>query len=316
MTSRIGIIGVGHVGAAAAYALLLQHVARELWLVDIKLDRRDGQVRDLADVAAVVASAAKSPGAGATVRAATHHEVAAECDIIVITAGSKYTIGETSMQHLYRKVSIVRSIVAAMKPIRRDAVLLVVSNPVDLLTSLVREMAGLPAGQVLGTGTELDGVRLRALVAAEMGTPPSTINNLNVLGVHGPSQLATWSTATVNDQPLHQTLLSNHHPTLLADECTRRSEAIVRAKGSTEYGIAAVIARLCAAILGDERSVYAVSHFQAEFGCCFSLPAVVGREGVVRTVAVELKEAERVEMERSVRLLRGRIGAVEGDGVV
>ena len=72
---------------------LLQHVARELWLVDIKLDRRDGQVRDLADVAAVVASATKSPGAGATVRAATHHEVAAECDIIVITAGSKYTIG-------------------------------------------------------------------------------------------------------------------------------------------------------------------------------------------------------------------------------
>lgn len=85
------------------------------------------------------------------------------------------------MQHLYRKVSIVRSIVAAMKPIRRDAVLLVVSNPVDLLTSLVREMAGLPAGQVLGTGTELDGVRLRALVAAEMGVclPPqyTTVNS-------------------------------------------------------------------------------------------------------------------------------------------
>ncbi|RAH76262.1 L-lactate/malate dehydrogenase [Aspergillus japonicus CBS 114.51] len=316
MTSRIGIIGVGPVGAAAAYALLLQHVARELWLVDVKLDRRDGQVRDLADVAAVVADP-ESPGggAGATVRAATHHEVAAECDVIVITAGSKYTIGETSMQHLYRKVSIVRSIVAAMQPIRRDAVLLVVSNPVDLLTSLVKKMAGLPAGQVLGTGTELDGVRLRALVAAEMRTSASSIN-LNVVGVHGPSQLATWSTATINGKSLHPTLLSTHHPTLLADECKRRSEAIVHSKGSTEYGIAAVIARLCAAILDDKQSVHAVSHLQAEFGCCFSLPAVLGREGVVRTGAVELNEGERAEMERSVRLLRGRIGSVEGDGVV
>ncbi|OJJ97474.1 hypothetical protein ASPACDRAFT_45566 [Aspergillus aculeatus ATCC 16872] len=128
------------------------------------------------------------------------------------------------MQHLYRKLSIVRSIVAAMKPIRRDAVLLMVSSPVDLLTSLMREMAGLPAGQVLGTGTELDGVRLRALVAAEMGTPASTINNLNVLGVHGPSQLATWSNAAINDQLLQQTLLSNQQP----NASGRRVQAAVR----------------------------------------------------------------------------------------
>jgi L-lactate dehydrogenase len=178
--SRIAIIGVGQVGAAAAYALILGSVANELLLVDIKVDLRDGQVRDLSDVA-------YSCNSGTRVRAATYHE-AGQCDIVVITAGSKYSIGKGSdgerliifcpkgasshdysgqnnIQLMFRNIAIVRSAVRAMKPFRSDAILLVVANPVDLLTSLAQELSGLPPSQVLGSGTFLDSVRLRGMLA-------------------------------------------------------------------------------------------------------------------------------------------------------
>ena len=181
---RIAVVGVGQVGAAAAYALILGSIASELLLVDVKVDLRDGQVRDLSDVA-------YSRNSGMRVRAATHRE-AGQCDIVVITAGSKYSIGkgsnvrklinccpegassydfsgQTIIEHMYRNIATIRSAVKAMKPFRSDTILLVVANPVDLLTSLAQELSGLPTSQVLGSGTFLDSVRLRGLLAAKAG---------------------------------------------------------------------------------------------------------------------------------------------------
>jgi L-lactate dehydrogenase len=182
--SRIAIIGVGQVGAAAAYAIILHSLASELLLVDIKTQLRNGQVNDLSDVS-------YSCNSKTRVRAATHQE-ARHSDIVVITAGSKYStgkkslrrrlvgrnlnhmrsnshVGETSTQHIYQKVSIIRSIINEMKPFRSDTILLVVANPVDLLTSLAHELSDLPASQVLGSGTFLDSVRIRNLLAETTG---------------------------------------------------------------------------------------------------------------------------------------------------
>jgi L-lactate dehydrogenase len=182
--SRIAIIGVGQVGAAAAYAIILHSLASELLLVDIKTQLRNGQVNNLSDVS-------YSCNSKTRVRAATHQE-ARHSDIVVITAGSKYStgkkslrrrlvgrnlnhmrsnshVGETSTQHIYQKVSIIRSIINEMKPFRSDTILLVVANPVDLLTSLAHELSDLPASQVLGSGTFLDSVRIRNLLAETTG---------------------------------------------------------------------------------------------------------------------------------------------------
>lgn len=182
--SRIAIIGVGQVGAAAAYAIILHSLASELLLVDIKTQLRNGQVNDLSDVS-------YSCNSKTSVRAATHQE-ARDSDIVVITAGSNYSIGkkshrrrlvgrnlnhmrsnshvgETSTQHIYQKVSIIRSIINEMKPFRSDTILLVVANPVDLLTSLAYKLSDLPASQVLGSGTFLDSVRIRNLLAETTG---------------------------------------------------------------------------------------------------------------------------------------------------
>ena len=159
--TRIAIVGAGQVGSALAYSLILGNIANELILVDTKAHLRDGQVSDLSDVVC-------SGNGGTRIRSGTYHD-AGQCDLIVVTAGSRYGIGETSVQHMYRKVSILRSVVTAMRPFRPDAILLIVSNPVDLLTSLAQELSGLPLTQVLGSGTLLDSVRLRGLLAENTG---------------------------------------------------------------------------------------------------------------------------------------------------
>lgn len=183
-SNRVAIIGAGQVGTAAAFALILNSVADEVLIVDIKTKLRDSQVQDLSDVSSCRNGKTR-------VRAATYRE-ASQCDIVVITAGSYCPIGnvsgamtlsqsiyghtrvngysgETSIQHMYQKLSLVRSIVNAMKPFQSDAILLLVANPVDLLTSIAHRLSGLPSRQVIGSGTFLDSVRVRQLLAEKLG---------------------------------------------------------------------------------------------------------------------------------------------------
>ncbi|KAJ1715697.1 hypothetical protein NYO67_2130 [Aspergillus flavus] len=194
---QIAIIGVGQVGAAAAYALILDSVPSELLLVDVSVDVRDSQVRDLSDTTYTANSLTR-------VRAATYRE-ASQSDIVVITAGSKYPRGETSLQHMYRKIAILRNIIQAMKPFRPDTIILVVANPVDLLTSIAQGLSGLPASQVMGSGTFLDSVRLRGLLAEQTGVAVSSID-IYTLGVHGDSQVVAWSIATIGGIPIDEVL--------------------------------------------------------------------------------------------------------------
>lgn len=161
MASKVAIVGVGEVGGAAAYAMILHNVCTNLLLVDKRSSHRDGQVKDLNN------STFKEQN-GAHVQAATYRE-ASQADIIVITAAAKKGIGETSLQHLYRSTATLRSIIGAMEPFRRDVILLIVTNPVDILTTLAQELSGLPPAQVIGTGTFLDSVRLRGMLADQVG---------------------------------------------------------------------------------------------------------------------------------------------------
>ncbi|KAH3598691.1 hypothetical protein KXW46_006603 [Aspergillus fumigatus] len=269
---RIGIIGVGQVGAAAANALIMNSVARELILVDIKTELRNAQVQELSDVSRM------SGRAETRVRAGTYHE-AGQCDIILITAGSKFSVGETSVQHMYRNLGIVRSVIQAMRPFRSDAILIVVSNPVDLLTTLAQQLSGLPRSQVMGSGTLLDSVRLRGLLANKVGVAADAID-IYVLGVQGLDEIVAWSTASVHDLPLASAVPGNTF------------EAIIKAKGAMPLGIGAIISMICLSILGDQRHVLPISHFQEEFGCCFSLPVVLGRKGILRTISMPVNGEE------------------------
>jgi len=302
---QVAIVGVGQVGGAAAYSLILTSFVSELLLVDIDIDLRDGQVRDLSDVA-------YSCNSSTHVRAASHHE-AAKADIVVITAGSKHMIGQTTIDYTSRNMSIVREVVETMKPFRSDTILLVMSNPVDLLTSLAHELSGLPTCQVLGSGTFLDSVRLRGLVAMRAGVAANSID-IYVVGVHGNPQVVAWSTATVGGVPMNNSISPDVLDRAeLADECKHRSQSIIRAKGSTPFGLGSIVSSLCSSILLDKRNVRPVSHFQPDFGCCFSLPAVLGRKGVMSTIQMPLDRDEEANIAESAKELRKTIDWIHRD---
>ncbi|KAK0641840.1 lactate dehydrogenase [Cercophora newfieldiana] len=300
---RIAIIGVGQVGGAAAYGLILRSVTCDLLLVDNNIALRDSQVHDLTDVAYTTKSSTRIQGGN-------YHE-AGQCDIIVITAGSRHTIGQSGLDAASRNVSIVRNVVDALCPVRPDAILLVVSNPVDLLTTLALERSRLPPEQVIGAGTFLDSARLRALMAGRIGIASNSID-VYVIGVHGESEVAAWSTATVGGIPIDQTISPEAmtERAELEEQCRQQGRAIVQAKGSTPFGMGSVVASICASIALDKRNVKAVSHWQPEYECCFSLPVVLGRKGIVRNVEVPLNEEEKAKIEESVGTLKKQLELV------
>lgn len=233
---------------------------------------------------------------------------------------------------MYRNIAIVQSVMVAMRPLNPDAILLVIANPVDLLTTLCQRLSGLPISQVFGSGTFLDSVRLRGLLAEKAQVSAfqfrawsiqNTANqiqvavssiDLYVLGVQGESQVVPWSMATVGGIPVDTALsLTAVNHSELADECKYRSQGIIRAKGSTPFGISSIVSSICSSILLDKRDVRPVSHFQPDFNCYFSMPVVLGRNGIIRTVQIPLKDRERARISESAETLAATVERVMAD---
>ncbi|KAH0563398.1 hypothetical protein GP486_002032 [Trichoglossum hirsutum] len=289
----IAIIGAGSVGSNIASFLLLRRIAPTLLLIDTDHSLCRAQVLDLTDAAFL---------SNAHVRTATHAE-AGQADIIIVTAGAKQRPGDTRLDLIGRNMKILRSVMDSMKPIKKDAVVLMVANPVDVLTVFAQSLSGLPKGQVLGSGTLLDSVRLRALVAEKAGVADTAVQ-VDVVGEHGDSQIVAWSSAHVGSTPLSYVLpLTEEEQASLAATARDKAYDIIKAKGFTSFGVAAVVSCVCQAILGDEKVVIPISHWIDELGCCLCVPAVVGREGVVRTVWPGLSDREKEGVEASAKAL-------------
>ncbi|KAK1244810.1 hypothetical protein MKX08_004439 [Trichoderma sp. CBMAI-0020] len=283
-TSRIAIVGVGQVGAAVAYALILGSIANELLLVDKNVNLRDGQVCDLSDVAYSCNSRTKA-----------------------------YTdsVDQTNPDGVHRNILTIRTIIDGMMPLKSSAILIVVSSPVDLLTSLALQLSQLPPCQVLGSGTYLDSIRLRGMLADRIGIAIKSIDAF-VLGVQGESQVTAWSAATIGGVPINECLSKGAliNRAELSSECQHRSQDIIRAKGATPFGIGSVVSSICSSIILDKSTVHPISHFQPSFGCCFSLPVVLGRRGVQRKVQMTLDFDEDAQITDSATALKRRIDQV------
>ncbi|CZR49016.1 uncharacterized protein FPRO_12453 [Fusarium proliferatum ET1] len=304
-TSRVAIVGVGEVGGALAYNLTLNSMASELLLVDLDLSIRNAQIEDLSDVT-------YSTNSSTRVRPATYHE-AAQCDLVVITAASKHMLGQTTVDYTSRNTSMIREVMEAMKPFRADTVLLIVANPVDLLTSLAKQMSGLPASQVIGTGTALDTYRLRGMVASRVLVSSSTIDAF-VVGRHGEDQVVAWSAATIGAVPIDDVkALNSIDRSRIELICKHRSNQISLGKGSAPFGIASVAASLCFSVILDKHEMYPVSHFQEDYGCCLSLPAVIGRKGILASVSLAMDEGEKAAVKASGELLKAIVGSIQRD---
>jgi L-lactate dehydrogenase len=240
---------------------------------------------------------------------------AARSSVAVIAAGVSSHPGETRLELLGRNVVVVRECIRALMAEHFNGVILMTTNPVDVLAQVAQEESGLPVRRVMGSGTVLDSARLRSLLGAEMGIEARSVHAY-IIGEHGDSEIAAWSAGSVAGVPLREYCASFDN--IDFDEilnCVRRAAPeIIKCKGYTSFAIASCVSRICEAILRDERSVLPVSTMMTGQygidGIYLSLPCIVGREGVERVIELPLDAEERAGLLRSAVILRRHFESV------
>jgi L-lactate dehydrogenase len=296
----IAIIGAGHVGATAAYALMLRALVREIILVDRDAALAQAEARDLAD-----ANALARP---ADIRAGGYADAAHAC-IAVITAGAATHGDETRLSIASRSASIVTQCVDDLMAAGFDGIIIIAANPVDLMTLVALRRSKLAPKRVIGTGTLLDTSRLRQALAAQTKVAPASIDAF-VLGEHGDSEVAVLSTARIGGMPLNAFEHMEHaiDRAAVAADVRDAGYHIVSGKGYTSFGVATAIVRICEAILRDERAVLPVStYLDGQFGVedlCLSLPCVLGEAGIEKILLPALDAAEKAAFLASATTLR------------
>ncbi|KAF9917597.1 hypothetical protein BX616_000535 [Lobosporangium transversale] len=292
--SRMAIIGAGSVGSAIAFACLMRSVVSELLINDFNEKVCQGQVLDLQDAAFVSST---------KVRVGTPKECG-QADIIVITAGARQRPGETRDELVQRNEDILRNVLDGLQPIKSTAILMLVANPVNILTCMAQKFSGLPPSQVIGTGTYLDSVRFRVAMREHLQVSGASVHAY-VVGDHGDKQVAVWSSATVGGKPL---LSYEEIKSIDCDEeakkVARKAYSIIDLKGATSFGIAAVVSDLALCITLNKLSVIPISTYCERFDACLSFPVSLGTNGVERIVYPEMNEKEIAMVEASAKATR------------
>jgi len=301
---KIGIVGAGMVGSTAGFAVVMNAIADEVVLVDVNEKLAQAQAEDIF---------AATPFGSAVRVSAGHYEQLEGAQAVLLCCGVAQRKGETRLQLEGRNASIFSQVVPQVVKAAPDAVLVVVSNPLDVLTDLTARISQLPPGRVLGSGTVLDTARFRTFLSEHLGVSPHSIFAY-VLGEHGDSEVPVWSSIQVGGIPLASVAEKAVRPitdSLKAqiDEKVRRAAyRIIEGKGMTNFGIGATLARLVRAIRDDERAVFTLSApgtGEAPFGnACFSLPRVLGSRGVVATLHPVLSAEEEEALKRSALVLQ------------
>jgi L-lactate dehydrogenase len=294
---KVGIIGMGWVGASVASSLLLRAGARELLLHDLRPGLAEGEAMDLSHGAPFLRSA--------TIRAASPEEMHG-CDAVVIAAGRNGKPNESRLDLLRDNAAVVRAIGEKLRG--HAGLLVMVTNPVDVLTHVLLEATGLPAARVLGTGTLLDTARMRHMLGAHAGVSAKSVH-IQVVGEHGDSQVPLFSSARIGGLPLRSWPgWDQGSEPVFADKVRTAAREIIARKGATNHAIGLVTAYLLKWALSDESRVLNVSRVQEGAcgiqGVCISLPAVVGRAGAVRVLEPELDAVEQAALARSAEVLR------------
>ena len=304
--NKIAIVGAGSVGATLAYASLIRGVAHDVVLYDMDADKVLAEVLDLRHGLLFVPSA--------DVDGSDDVSVCAGADVIAITAGAKQKPGQTRLDLAGTNVEICRQLIPKLLEVAPDAVILMVTNPVDVLTLAALKFSGLPKNRVLGSGTVLDSARLRDLIARNLGVASQSVHAW-IAGEHGDSEFPLWSSASVGSVPVGKFEMPDGArldvPTeeRIAREVVTAAERIIRGKGATNYAVGLAATRVIEAILRDENSVLPVSSLiDGRYGLsdvCLSLPSLVNKSGVAAMLDVPMSDRELELLQASAREVRG-----------
>ncbi|CAN5651046.1 L-lactate dehydrogenase [soil metagenome] len=308
MTNKIAIIGAGSVGATIAYACMLRGVANHLSIYDVNKAKVDSQVLDLNHGLQFVPMA--------TIEGSDDIAVCADARVIVITAGAKQKAGQTRMDLAEANAAICRALVPQLMRVSPDAVLLLVTNPVDVVTYIAYKLSGLPRERVLGSGTVLDSSRFRCLIAKRLKVAVQNVHAY-IAGEHGDSEIPLWSSASIANIPLHEWAVMHHGKLSVMDRTEifqnvkEAAQQIIAGKGATNYAIGLATAKILEAVVKDENRVLPVSSLVQNWrgidDVCMSLPRIVSAKGVEAPLPVPVNANEESGLKNSAETIRAAI---------
>lgn len=311
--TRVAIVGAGNVGSTFAFSLIMSGLASEIVLVDANARRAEGEAMDLAH--AVPFSKPVHVWSGPI-------EATAGAAITVVSAGASQKPGESRLDLVRRNDAIFGSIIPAVAGANPDGIILVATNPVDILTRRSIAYSGLPASRVFGSGTILDTARFRWLLAERLGADPRSIHAF-IAGEHGDSEVPIWSSASIGGMPLEEFCRSlslafgDEDQAAIYTAVRDAAYEIINRKGATYYAVAAGLMRIVEAILRDQKTVLSVSSLINDYygidDVCLSLPTIVGRGGAESVLRLGLSAAEASALRRSADILRSTLAELEQD---
>ena len=298
---KVVLVGDGAVGSSYAFAMAQQGIAEEFAIVDIIKERTEGDAMDLEDATAFTAPK--------NIYSADY-DTCKDADLVVITAGAPQKPGETRLQLVDKNLKIIKSVVEPIVKSGFDGIFLVAANPVDILTYAVQKLSGFPKNKVVGSGTSLDSARLRVALGKKLHVDPRDVI-ANIMGEHGDSEFAAYSSATVGGKPLLDIAkdegISEDELLKIEDDVRNKAYEIINRKGATFYGVATALMRISKAILRDENSVLPIgAPMIGEYGLndlYIGTPAVVNASGVAKVIEVPLNDREKKAMADSAKQL-------------
>jgi L-lactate dehydrogenase len=316
---KVGIIGSGMVGATAAYALIMRGVGSEIVLVDLNRERSEAEADDL-----LHAVPFSNPY---EIRAGDYSQLKGS-QVVIITAGANQKPGETRLQLLGRNATILSQIVPEVLRYAPDTILLVASNPVDVLTHMAARyarQAGLAPGKVFGSGTILDTARFRALLGRAIGVDAQHVHAY-VIGEHGDSEVLTWSLVSVGGIPLDEFCAAQHldicgeERQAIDQQVRRAAYKIIEGKGATYYGIGSALARIVDAILKNQRALLTVctpvDEIEGVQDVTISLPHLVGGRGILSSFPLPLNDEERQQLRASAQVVRTALDQLDQERAI
>ena len=299
------MVGCGFVGSASVFALMQSGLFSEIAMIDADMDKAEGEAMDISH---------GIPFAKHMRVYAGNYDDVRDAGIVIVTAGANQKPDETRLDLVHKNVGIFKSIIPEIAGRDFNGILLIVANPVDILTAVAKKLSGLPENRVIGSGTVLDTGRLKTRLSDHLGVDSRSIHAC-IIGEHGDSEIAAFSSANVSGIPLNDFCEMRGHYSHdeseknIAEEVKNAAYEIIQRKRATYFGVAMAVKRICECIVRDEKSILPVSTMmhgeQGIDGVVLSMPCIVGSEGIETQVPIKLDEDELTRLRESAKILKG-----------
>ena len=305
--STVAIVGAGAVGATLAYATLVRGAARRVVLFDINKAKVEAEAADIGH--------GIECSSQATIEGSDDIEICRDADLVVFTAGAKQDLGQSRMELASKTVGLVKKVLPTLVDIAPDAIHMMVTNPVDVVTYAAQKITGLPTNQIFGSGTVLDSSRLRFLIAKECGVAVQNVHAY-VLGEHGDSEVPMWTSASIGGVPLLEWLGKNRAPLFtdvvrerIGHETVHAAYKIIEGKGATNYAVGLAVTRIIEAVLRNEHRVLPIStriedDFLGISDVCLSMPTIVDARGAGERLGIPMSQHEMGQLQASSHHIR------------